>query len=350
MPVIAFTALPDGSSVWINRRWIEYSGMSVEETAGYGWQSVVHPDDCEAHVAKWREAMATGEPFENEARHRSAEGEYRWFWVQAVPLRDEYGKILKWYGTLTDIEDRKRAELERERLRELEADLARLGRVTMMGQFAASLSHEIAQPIAAALINARTGLGWLEREPPEVDEARETASRIVGDLNRAADIIDRNRSLYRQSAAQREPVDLNEVIRQMVTLLREAAKRDSVSMNTELDPELPPAMADRVQLQQVLMNLMVNAIEAMKGGSGELTVVASRTQNRQLLVSVSDTGVGLPAGEHERIFEAFYTTKPQGTGMGLSISRRIIESHGGSLWARANDGPGATFWFTLSPA
>ena len=346
MPVIAFATLPDGSSGWINRRWLEYSGLSAEETAGYGWRHVVHPDDVDQHLAKWRHSLASGEPFENEARHRSAAGEYRWFWVQSVPLRDEHGKILKWYGTLTDIEDRKRAELERERLRELEADLARLSRVSMMGEFAASLGHEITQPIQGALINAKTALRWLDHEPAEIEEARRAASRLVHDLNRAADIVERNRSLYRGTAAQRQPIDVNEAIRQMVAMLHEAANRQSVSLQAELDPDLPPVSADRVQLQQVLMNLMLNGVEATKDSGGTVAVTSSMTGNGKLMVSVSDSGVGLPS-EPGRIFEAFYTTKPHGTGMGLSISRRIIESHGGRLWAHPNNGPGATFCFTL---
>ena len=347
MPAITFSTAADGSNIWINSRWVEYSGMSIEETAGSGWRVAVHPDDLDQHVAKWLRSVATGEPFETESRHRGAGGEYRWFLVRAAPLRGERGEVVRWYGTLTDIEDRKRVELERERLRQLEADLAHKSRVSMMGEFAASLGHEITQPIAGALINARTCLRWLEREPAEIGEARRTAARIVHDLRRAADIVERNRSLYRRSDAQRELVDLNEVIRQIVALLRETATWRSASVRAELDPRLPQTLADRVQLQQVLMNLMLNAIEAMKEGGGEVKIASSRSEDGQLMVSVSDSGVGLPTQDSERIFEAFYTTKPEGTGMGLSISRQIVESHGGRLWARANEGPGATFCFTL---
>ena len=347
IPAIAFRTSADGRSLWINQRWVEYSGQSVEETSGAGWQSAVHPDDHREHVAKWRHSVAIGQPFENEARHRSATGEYRWFLVRAVPLRDEQGKVLKWYGTLTDIEDRKRAELERERLRQLEADLAHLNRVSMMGELAASLSHEISQPIAAAHANAQACALWLAHEPPEIGEARQAAASIVNDVNRAVEIIQRNRSLYGRGMPERTLTDINQLIREIAVLLQEAAARKDVSIRAELDPELPGALVDRVQLQQVLMNLMLNAIEAMKEGSGKLNLASNRTDGGQLLVSVTDTGVGLPADDPERIFKAFYTTKPQGTGMGLSISRRIIESHGGRLWARPNDGRGATFCFTL---
>jgi signal transduction histidine kinase len=298
-------------------------------------------------MTKWQQSLASGEPFENEARHRSANGEYRWFLIRAVPLRDEYGKIRKWYGTLTDIEDRKRAEQERERLRQLEADLAYMSRVMTMGELAASLAHEIKQPITAAVINARACTRLLRRDVPDVPEACEAASAMIADVTRAAEIIDRVRLLYRRGTPNRERVDLNEIIREMTVLLNETANRNSVSIRTELDVRPPAATADRVQLQQVLMNLVLNGIEAMQGTGGELTVASKRAEDGQLMVSVSDSGVGLPMDEAERLFEAFFTTKSHGTGMGLCISRRIIESHGGRLWASANAGQGATFQFTL---
>jgi PAS domain S-box-containing protein len=261
--------------------------------------------------------------------------------------RDARGTPVAALETDNDITERKRAEEERERLRQLEADLARINRVGIMGELAASLGHEIMQPIAAAAINARACLRWLQREPPEIDEARKTVSRIANDVDRAAGIIERNRLLYRRGTPQRELTDLNEIIRQMVVLLHDAASRHSISIRTDLDAALPTTTADRVQLQQVLMNLMLNGIEAMRDESGELRVTSQRTEDGQLLISVIDLGIGLPGEEPERIFEAFFTTKPQGTGMGLSISRRIIESHGGRLWASPNIGRGATFQFTL---
>jgi PAS domain S-box-containing protein len=349
IPTIAFTTLADGGSVWVNRRWIEYTGLSVDSTSGSGWQSAVHPDDLDGHVNKWQVSMASGEPFENEARHRSASGKYRWFLVRAVPLRDESGRIRKWYGTLTDIEDRKQAEKERERLRQLEADLAYMNREMTMGELAASLGHEIKQPITAAVMQARACTRWLSRETPDVAEACVAASAMVEAVTRAAKILDRVRSLYRRGPALLEPVQLNETVREMTVLLSETANRSSISLRTALDPGLPATTADRVLLQQVLMNLMINGIEAMRGTGGELTVTSKRNADGQLLISVTDSGTGLP-DDSERIFEAFFTTKPQGTGMGLSISRRIVESHGGRLWASRNTGRGATFQFVLPPA
>jgi PAS domain S-box-containing protein len=260
---------------------------------------------------------------------------------------DTRGTPLAVLETNNDITERKRAEQQRERLRQLEADLARINRASMMGELAASLAHEIKQPVGGMAADATAVLNWLRREPPEIEEARGSASHIIDAANRVAHIVDRNRALYSRERTQRELVDLNEIIREMVVLLRDTAHRHSISIGSELDPALPPTSADPVQLQQVLMNLMLNGIEAMKEESGELNVTSMRTQDGQLLVAVSDSGIGLPEAGAERIFDAFFTTKPDGTGMGLSISRRIIESHGGHLWASANAGRGATFQFTL---
>ena len=348
IPALAFSSSPNGKNEWVNRRWEEYSGFSAEASSGSGWQSTVHPDDLDEHVKKWQRSLASGEPFENEARRRSASGEYRWFLVRAVPLRDAHGNILKWYGTLTDIEDRKKAEQERERLRQLEADLAHVNRVSTMGQLAASLSHELKQPIAAAITNAKTCLRWLAREQPDIEEAREATMRIVKDGNRAAEIIDHLRSFYKKGAPlERELVDVNEVVREMLELLRSEANRYPICMRTDLAAELPEVTADRVQLQQVMMNLMLNGIEAMKDSGGELTIKSERGENGELLMSISDSGVGLPTEKADQIYDAFFTTKPQGSGMGLTISRSIIESHGGRLWAGANANRGVTFYFTL---
>jgi signal transduction histidine kinase len=240
--------------------------------------------------------------------------------------------------------ERKKAE---EALRQLEADLVHLNRVSMMGELAASLAHEIKQPIAGAIIDANACMRWLRRDPPDVAEARDAASRMAAAATRAAGIIDRIRSLYGRGTPEREVVDLNEIVREMTVLLRDTANRHSISIRTELDLGLPRTTADRVQLQQVLMNLMLNGIEAMREAGGHLTIASKRTEDGQLLVSVADSGIGLPVDEVERIFDAFFTTKPQGTGMGLSITRRIVESHGGRLWASPNVGRGAIFQFTL---
>jgi PAS domain S-box-containing protein len=344
IPTIAWTALPDGSVDFVNCHWQEYTGLSTEQTAGSGWETAAHPEDVKRYAEKWRTAVGSGEPFENEVRfRRAADAQYRWFLTRAVPLRDARGKILKWYGTTIDIEDREHAK-------QLQADLAHINRVTTMGELTSSLAHELKQPIAATVINANACIRWLKREKPDLEEACAATSRIVEEQNRAADLIDHLRSLYTKSPPKRELVEVSGIVHEMVVLLRGEAYRYAVSTRTDLAADLPRITADRVQLQQVLMNLMLNAIEAMKETGGVLTVKSQRNGDNQLLISVSDTGVGLPAEKADQIFDAFFTTKTQGSGMGLAISRSIIESHGGRLWATANDGRGATFYFSLRAA
>jgi PAS domain S-box-containing protein len=244
--------------------------------------------------------------------------------------------------------ERRLARAERERLRQAQADLAHINRVTTLGELTASLAHEIKQPISAAITDAKTCLRWLRRGEPDVAEACEAASRIVKDVTRAADTINSISLLFKKDALQREFLDVNELIREMIVLLRNEATRYSLSIRTELAKDLPRVMADRVQLQQVFMNLMLNGIDAMKEtrGGGELTI-KSEPDDGQLLISVTDTGVGLPPEQAEQVFRAFFTTKDNGTGMGLPITRSIIESHGGRLWVNDTRGRGATFQFTL---
>jgi C4-dicarboxylate-specific signal transduction histidine kinase len=251
------------------------------------------------------------------------------------------------------MEIKRRVEESRNRfeeaLREAHADLAHVNRVTAMGELTASLAHEVNQPIAAAVTDANTCLRWLTRDHPDVEEARQAASRVVKDAVRASDIISRIRLLFKKGTSQRELVDVNEMIREMIVLLRGQATRYSISMRTELAEVLPQILGDRVQLQQVLMNLMINGIEAMKDvvGRRELAVKSQRAEDEQVMVLVTDTGVGLPSQQADQIFNAFFTTKPNGTGMGLRISRSIVESHGGRLWAADNPPRGARFHLTL---
>jgi len=349
IPQQVFVFNSDWSPLFANRRELEYTGLTPQEAQSKDAVSrIFHPEDLKTLEVARERARFDGAPFEMEARVRGKDGEYRWFLIRDNPLWDEQGRVLRWYGTRTDIEDRKRTEEEHERLRQLEADLAHTNRVSLLGELAASLSHELKQPIAAAITNANTSLRWLHRDPPNVERAREATLRIVNDGTRAADIIDRLRSFYRKGAPpERELVDVNEVLREMLVLLRNEANRCSISMRMELTAELAKATADRVQLQQVLLNLMLNGIEAMKDSGGELTVKSQLGQDGQVMISVTDTGVGLPAENPDQIFTAFFSTKPQGSGMGLTISRSIVEAHGGRLWATANAKRGATFHFTL---
>ena len=239
---------------------------------------------------------------------------------------------------------------ERVRLRQLEANLAHMNRVSRMGEFAASLAHEIKQPIAAAVGNAEACLQWLQRDQPDLGEVREAAVEMVREARRGAEIITRVRSLYKKEEITHSVLDLNEVITDTVSLVREESNRNGISLQTDLHSAFLKISADRVQLQQVLMNLMLNGLEAMKGIGGALTIRSESNGEGGALVSVTDTGRGLPVGQEDKIFDAFFTTKTQGTGMGLAISRSIIEAHGGRLWATANSGPGATFHFTLPDA
>jgi C4-dicarboxylate-specific signal transduction histidine kinase len=266
---------------------------------------------------------------------------------------DDSGALVEYLGTILDVTERKRADEERERaeerLRQAQTDLARVSRVTTMGELTAALAHEVNQPITAAVTNASACMRWLAGDLPNLEEARAAATRSARDATRAAEIIGRTRLLFKKGTVQRELVDVNDVIREMIALLRSEATRYSISVGTELAGDLPQIMGDRVQLQQVLMNLIMNSIDAMKDvdGSRELFIKSQRGENEQLLVSVSDTGVGLPQQQADQIFNAFFTTKPEGTGMGLRISRSIIESHGGRLWAAGNSPRGASVCLTL---
>jgi PAS domain S-box-containing protein len=347
IPAHVWSSLPDGSVDFINQRLLESTGLSIQTLLGSGWQSIVHPDDRARYISQWRAALAAGEPLEIEARVWTAQRDYRWLLVRNVPLRDGLGGIVKWYGTGIDIEDRKRAE---EGLRKAQADLAHANRVTTMGELCASLAHEINQPISGAITNASTCLRRLDREPPDLEGARAGAALIIRDANRAAEIINRVRLFFRKGVMTKERVDVNEMIREMEILLHNEATQHAVFVETKLAAARPLIVADRIQLQQVLMNLMINGIDAMKAVDGprQLTLGTQNDSNEQLLVSVQDTGIGLPPNQAGQIFNAFFTTKEHGTGMGLRISRTITEAHGGRLWATDNHPRGASFHFTLA--
>ena len=328
----------------MNRGWIDYTGLSSEQASGSGWETAIHPDDLKRVTERWRDSQTTGQPLDYEVRlRRGSDGAYRWFQTRARPLRDNRGKIVKWCAVATDIEDRKDAE-------QLRADLTHVSRVSTMGELVASISHELAQPITATTNNARASLRWLQHDPPDLTQVRKGTERIIEAGTLASEIINRLRSLYKKDSPKREWVAINEVISEMVGMLRSEARRHGVSIRADLKDHLPMTVADRVQLQQVLMNLMLNAIEAMKDTGGVVTVKSQLAEDGQIEISVNDTGPGLPLGKADQIFDAFFTTKPQGSGMGLAISKSIVESHGGRIWASGNGGRGATFHFTLPAA
>ena len=352
LPVSAWTLKPDGTPDFVNRVWLEFAGQTLEFVRSHpeAWMTAVHPEDRETASRAFCEGVCSGQGFAFETRSlRAQDGTYRWHLQQAVALRDADGRVIKFVGTTTDIDDQKRAE---ESLRQAQGDLAHINRVTTMGELTASLAHEISQPISGAITNANVCLRKLGHDNPDLDEVRATVTKIGRDTTRAAEIIARIRSQFEQGTLSREVIDVNEINRETVALLRAEAVRHRISIRTELAADLPQIVGDRVQLQQVAMNLIVNSIEAMRDVDGvrELVIKSQRAENNQVLVSVSDTGVGLPPQHTEQMFDPFFTTKPHGTGMGLRISRSIIESHGGHLWAVDSPGRGATFHLNLPAA
>ena len=349
LPVSAWTLKPDGTPDFVNQVWLEFAGQTPDFVRSHpeAWMSAVHPDDREIAAKRFWDGVHSGQGFAFETRSLHAQdGTYRWHLQQAVALRDAEGKALKFVGTTTDIDEQKRAE---DAFRQAQGDLARINRVTTMGELAASLAHEIKQPISGAITNVSTCLRKLGRDEPNLDEVRAGITRIGRDVKRAAEIVDRIRSQFEKGALDQQIIDLSVIITETVTLLRDQAMQYGVSVRTELASDLPQIFGDRVQLQQVMMNLIVNSIEAMKDVDGirEIAIQSQRAEKEQILVSFSDTGIGLPPEIVEQIFDPFFTTKPHGTGMGLRISRSIIEAHRGRLWAVSSPGRGATFHLNL---
>jgi len=340
---------PNGDLEAVNRQIVEYSGRSLEELKNWGTNGTVHPDDLPHLIEVFTKSIADGVPYETETRLRRFDGEYRWFDVRGVPLRDDSGRITRWYNLQTEIEDRTQALA---RLHQMQSDFAHMNRVSTMGELAASLSHEILHPIATARNNARAGMRFLELNPPNLDEAREALGCVVRDADRATDIVGRMRDHIRKAPPRNERFDLNAAINEVLVLAQSVTQRNGVSVQTRLADGLVPLLGDRIQLQQVLLNLILNAAEAMgsvEQGGREL-VISTEQDHADALVAVCDSGPGIDPAHLNRVFDAFHTTKSSGTGMGLSICRSIIEAHGGKLWAEANEPRGAVFQFTLPGA
>jgi PAS domain S-box-containing protein len=345
-----------GSWVWevaerralhLSEEWYRVYGFDPKEGMS-AWNKRlerIHPDDCDGRQQAIDRAINEKSDYEVEYRILLPGGAVRYIRSVGHPVLNASGDLVQFVGSSTDITERKQAE---EALHQAQKEVARHNRITTMGELTASLAHEVKQPIAAAVTDANTCVRWLSRDDPDVEEAREAASRVVKDATRAAEIITRVRQLFKKGTPEQALIDVNEIIREMIVLLGSDATRYDVSIQTELAKDLPQVMGDRVQMQQVLMNLMTNSIDAMKDldGTREL-IISSQAEDGQLMISVSDTGVGLPPKQADQIFDAFFTTKPQGTGMGLRISRSIVESHGGRLWAADNSPRGASFHLTL---
>jgi PAS domain S-box-containing protein len=355
VPGLIWSIGPDGELTQINQGVLDYSGMRFEDHLGF--YKFHHPDDLSDALNAFYHAMQTGTSYQALSRLRRADGEYRWHQVRAQPLRDREGRIVQWYGLSIDIDERKRAEQalqeEHERLRQLQSNLAHMNRLSMMGELAASLAHEIAQPIATARNNARACMHFLDRSPPDLGQVREALACVVDDADRAGDILDRIRDHIKKAPPRKECVDLNHAITDVIALAQDAIVKNGVTIQTRLTEGLSDVQVDRVQLQQVVLNLILNAVEAMgsiEEGVRELSITTKQHEAGGVLVAVGDSGPGIDSKYLDRVFDAFYTTKSTGVGMGLSICRSIIDAHGGRLWADANEPRGAVFQFTLPGA
>ncbi|MGC1637811.1 MAG: PAS domain S-box protein, partial [Candidatus Acidiferrales bacterium] len=348
IPEMLWSATAEGTIDYCNARVLDYTGFSADEIMGSGWTKLLHPDDVERTARTWRACVTTGAPYRVEIRtFHAADRTYRWCVTSALPLLDQQGRILKWYGTVVDMHDWRHAQ---EELRNTQAELARVARVMTMGELTSSIAHEVNQPLFGIMTNTDTCLLMLSTDPPDIDGARETTQRTMRDANRASDVIKRLRALYSKKDPSPELMDLNQATREVISLSLSDLERWQVIVLQELADNLPLVVADRVQVQQVIMNLVRNASDAMSNVDDrprELLIRTEREEGDRVQLSVKDAGVGFEPQAADRLFEAFYTTKNDGMGIGLSISRSIIEAHEGRLWATANDGPGATFSFSI---
>nr|WP_250888932.1 AAA family ATPase [Mesorhizobium sp. dw_380] len=342
IPALAWYTYPDGTLAIFNQRWHDYTGIPAEEALQGGWTRSFHPDDLEKVLAKWKTLLETGAAGEIEARIQRFDGASRTFITRATPMRDEQGSIIKWYGTNTDIDDFKRAE-------EAQQALARVGRLTAIGELTVSIAHEVNQPLMAIVTNAATCVQWLTDEHVNILMARQAAERIVRDGHRAGDIIASIRALAKKSPPEMGELDLNEVILEVLLLTRGELLRNGIVAETDLMADAR-VLGDRVQMQQVVLNLVINGIEAIAASQHQprrLHIDTRQGDPGYLLVAVTDTGDGLDPNSSEQVFEAFFTTKPEGIGMGLSICRSIVDAHSGRLWAAPNMPSGSTFCFTV---
>jgi PAS domain S-box-containing protein len=349
IPVMLWSATRDGAIDYCNARFLEYTGFDAEQVMGSGgFTKLLHPDDVDHTVQEWLSCIRTGASFQVEVRKfHAADATYRWCMTNARPLLDEHGRILRWYGTVVDMHDWRQAQ---EELRHTQEKLEHMLRVITMGELTASIAHEVNQPLSGILTNAGTCLRMLAADPPDVAGACETARRTIRDANRASEVIVRLRALFSGKELTTESMDLNEATREVITLSMNELQRHRVMIRPELADDLPLVTANRVQLQQVILNLLRNASDAMAGiddGPRQLLIRTERDEGDRVRLTVQDVGVGLDPHVMDKLFQAFFSTKSNGMGIGLSVSRSIIEKHGGRLWGKPNDGPGATFAFSI---
>src|SRR6516164_6107144 len=336
-----------GEVEYANRQFLAYFGNNFEDIKNWATSGIVHREDLPRAIEISSNSFAGGDPYDLEARVRRFDGVYRWFRVRGCPLRDAEGRILHWYVLSTDIDDQKKAE---EALNRARSELAHVTRVTTLNALTGSIAHEVNQPLSGIVSNAGATLRFLSGDAPNLEEAREAVHDIARDGKRAGEIIARIRALTKGTPPRQEKLDLNETVSEVLSLIGDEAKRNNVIVRTQFDGSLSLVTGDRVQLQQVVLNLVMNAIEAMNSVSERPRELVIKTQNVDpdcVQATVEDSGIGIASNTVDKIFDSFYTTKPGGMGMGLSISRSILQSHGGRLWAVGKDGPGTVFQFTV---
>jgi hypothetical protein len=335
-----------GELLYVNQRIIDYSGLTFEQLTAGAWQGLIHPDDLDRVAAHWAGCMRTGAQFLDQYRWRRSDSTYRWMDAKAASLRDESGKVICWYGINIDVDESKRLARE---LKESEEKLVRAAQSAALGELAAAIAHEINQPLAAIAANGAACVRWLKADPPNVERARLTAERIARSGSAAAQFAQRIRGLFKNALPEKAPLNIEEVIMEVVRLMNDQSVARRTDIRTEIEEDLPRIMGDRIQLQQVLINLIRNAIDAMEGVKEMERIVqvwARRDSADWVAVEVLDHGSGFEDGN--RLFEPFYTTKKNGMGVGLSICRSIVEAHGGRLWAVRNVDRGSKFIFTIA--
>jgi PAS domain S-box-containing protein len=346
IPVAAWSVMPDGSPDIKNRLWYEYTGQTPEYVNSHpnAGIDIIHPEDRDGAARIYWEGIRSGNGFTMEARlFRASDGTYRWHLIRTVAVHDPQGNILRFVGTSTDVHDLRQVQ---EELRNTQVEFARVTRVMTMGELTASIAHEVSQPLGAIVTSAGSCSRWLAAKPPQMDKARRALERIVNDGRRAGAIIQRIRALMKRQAPRKDWLDINETILEVIALAQYELRRNDIVLETRLAQGLPRVRGDRVQCQQVLLNLIVNAIEAMseiRERRRELTIVSATDGPDGVRIEVRDSGTGLDPERATHLFEPFYTTKSEGLGIGLSISRSIVEAHGGRLWAGANTPHGAVF-------
>jgi PAS domain S-box-containing protein len=341
IPSLLWSTSPTGEITHINQRVHEYFGAPLEEFVNCGWERFIHPDDREETAKAFFRAMETGEPYNIINRARCADGEYRWHHTKGEPLRDPHGKIIQWYGIAINIDERKRAE---DHLRDTSIKLIRASKIATVAELSASIAHELNQPLMAVLGNAQAAKRWLAANPPNLIETNASIERILGDIRLADGTMQRIRALFKSKPYKKSDESILDIIRESFRFVHEDPKKRGVQIDWSIEGSLPPICVDRIQTQQVFINLISNAIEATEGSANTARILlkAFVTQEHEVVVQVIDNGTGLK--DTEKIFDAFVTTKEKGMGIGLAVSRSIVEAHGGRIWAENNpDRGGATF-------